>query len=114
MNTIPMIVTKTGAIASGQLNRVYQGRSTAAPFRRARGRPASYAVEARTAGRPLPGRRGRAADAFTALAAGRAVAVGDAVRLALRLRRAGRGRRRLRLGDGDRRVGGGGLERGAA
>src|ERR1700733_469225 len=28
MNTMPSIVTSTGAIASGQLKRVYQGRST--------------------------------------------------------------------------------------
>ncbi len=30
MNTIPRIVVKIGAIASGQLKRVYQGRSTLA------------------------------------------------------------------------------------
>ena len=32
MKTIPRIVVRTGAIASGQLNRVYQGRSTTGAF----------------------------------------------------------------------------------
>src|SRR5665213_2899656 len=43
MKTIPSSVTRIGAIASGQLKRVYQGRSTAAPLRRGGERPAYVA-----------------------------------------------------------------------
>src|ERR1700730_17612227 len=39
MKTIPSSVTRTGAIASGQLKRVYQGRSTTASLRRGEAAP---------------------------------------------------------------------------